>query len=77
MKTAVVVAALMTLAGCQAVPMASTPRSIAFQGGGPAFIADATLKAQVHCQQWQRDAEIVNDGGQTGSSSFRCVDRQK
>ena len=73
--SAILIGVLCALAGCQATPIASTPRSIIFNGVGNASIQDATLKAQVHCQQFGRDAELVPDDVADGRATFRCADR--
>ncbi len=63
------------LSGCQAIPIASSPRSIVMNGVNNASIQDAFLKAQVHCSQFNRDAELVPDDVADGRATFRCVDK--
>lgn len=66
---------LFALAGCQSTEMASTPRSIIFDGVSRETIADTTVKAQAHCEKFGRDAEFVPDDNPDGRSQFKCVDR--
>ena len=67
--------ALLTIAGCQSQQMAASPRSIVFNGVSDYSIQETMVKAQVHCSQHGRDAELVPDDVADGRATFRCVDR--
>lgn len=66
---------VLVLAGCSSTQQAATPRSIMFAGVSDYSIEETTLKAQVHCQQFGRDAEFVADETPDGRAAFNCVDR--
>lgn len=63
----------LALTGCQAVPIASTPRTIIFNGVNDDSIRDASMQAQDHCEENGRDAELVTDGPKDGKATFTCV----
>jgi hypothetical protein len=67
--------AVILLAGCQSTQMASTPRSVTYGGVSDFTIQETTTKAQVHCSQFGRDAELVPDGVNDGRATFRCIDK--
>lgn len=70
-------AACLALSGCttmKSVQMSATPRSVTYDNVYPETIEEATLKAQVHCSQFDRDAELVPDALPDGRATFRCAD---
>lgn len=76
MNRLIIIAAIgVTLAGCQSVEMASTPRTITFSNVGTYTIKETTDNAQKHCQKFGRDAELVPDSNPDGIATYKCVDR--
>ena len=68
-------AVAVTATGCASSQMAATPRSVVYNGVSAMTIEETTMKAQVHCSQFGRDAELVPDDRGDGRATFRCVDR--
>lgn len=64
---------IVALGGCQAVPMASTPRSIVFNGVSDLTIKDATEQAEAHCKKQGLHAQIISDNLADGRATFNCV----
>lgn len=63
------------MAGCQTSEIGGTPRSVSYNFVNELTMRDATTKAQAHCQQYNRDAELVPDSNPDGIATFKCVDR--
>jgi hypothetical protein len=63
------------LNGCQTKELAATPRSIIYQNVTTDTMKDAADKAQVHCAQYHRDAELILGELTYGRATFRCIDR--
>jgi len=67
---------LLALAGCGPSIVSATPRSVTLNRVNQMTVEEATGKAQAHCAQYGRDAELVPDAHQDGIATFKCVDDQ-
>ena len=68
---------LIVLSACAPTVLSATPRSITMENVNKNTIGEATRKAQAHCRQYGRDAELVPDSVPDGTATFRCVDPEK
>lgn len=75
MKKILVLVGLSLLASCQSVEIASTPRSVSYNGVDSYTMKETSAKAQAHCAKNGRDAEFVPDGVPDGMATYKCVDR--
>lgn len=76
MKYLIAALLISAVSGCQtAYQKAQSPRSVVFYGVTDLSVADATEKAQRHCETYGRDAELQPESFKDGVAVFRCTDR--
>ena len=75
MKKMTLCLALFTLAGCESVPIAQSPRSYVAGNVATWNFTEAANAAQAHCDSHGRDAEYVPDDRPDGKATWKCVDR--